>query len=205
MPREKPATGKIYHVYNRGVEKRNIFLNDRDRLRFVYSLTLFNDSSSATNIGYFFDIKSIEIRLQYPRKKLVRVFMRKVGAGYTNYFNKKYQRVGPLFQGKYKAARLKNERHFIYLPYYIHLNPLEAIEPEWKINGIKNPEKALDFLASYRWSSHQDYLGKMNFPELLDMGLLDESFGGPKQYQANITEWLRSENYKEMDKEVIIE
>ena len=202
------------------MEKRNIFLNDRDRLRFVYSLTLFNDSSSATNIGYFFDIKSIEIRLQYPRKKLVRVlafalmsnhyhllleqiagngiteFMRKVGAGYTNYFNKKYQRVGPLFQGK---------PHFIYLPYYIHLNPLEAIEPEWKINGIKNPEKALDFLASYRWSSHQDYLGKMNFPELLDMGLLDESFGGPKQYQANITEWLRSENYKEMDKEVIIE
>jgi len=83
----------------------------------------------------------------------ITLFMRKLGTGYTNYFNQKYKRVGPLFQGKYKIVHLYQDAHFLYLPYYIHLNPLELIIPEWKEQGIKNIKKAIKFLEKYRWSS----------------------------------------------------
>lgn len=218
---------KICHIYNRGVEKREIFLNDRDRLRFIYSLALFNNNESTPNNGYFFDTKSltesIEVRLRYAGKKLVKIlaftlmpnhfhlmveetlengiteFMRKLGTGYTNYFNKKYERVGPLFQGKFKSILLTEERHFMYLPYYIHLNPLDILESGWKDKGIKDFEKAINFLATYRWSSHADYLGKRNFQYLLDTKLLNEVFETPERYRHGIIEWLKEKNHSEVD------
>ena len=145
----------VYHIYNRGVEKRNIFLNDRDYLRLIHDLYEFNDENQALNVGYFINSKSIEVEPQYlkkekkKRKLLVEIlaftlmsnhfhlilqqkkegsivkFMQKLGTGYTMYFNKKYKRVGGLFQGRYKAVLLENDTHFIHLPFYIHTNPLK--------------------------------------------------------------------------------
>ncbi|TRZ64564.1 MAG: hypothetical protein D4Q79_01305, partial [Spirochaetia bacterium] len=72
---------QIYHIYNRGVEKRNIFLNDKDYLRFIHDLFEFNDEAPTLNVAYYFNSKSQEIESQHiekernPRKLLVEILI----------------------------------------------------------------------------------------------------------------------------------
>ena len=204
MKKEKPKSSAVYHVYNRGVEKRIIFLDDDDRFRFIHDLYEFNDSNPA--FKYFGSSTSenkgrdvlVEIlafcmmpnhyhlMLRQVSENGITEFMRKIGTGYTNYFNKKYERVGSLFQGRYKMMLMKNEGRYINLPQYIHLNPLKIVTPGIKENGTKNFKKALNFLRNYRWSSYRDYIGIKNFPSLLNKKFMSEIYGSPKDYQKSI-------------------
>ena len=109
--------------------------------------------------------------------------------GYTKYFNLKYERQGALFQGKYKHVLIEKENQFTYLPYYIHLNPLDLIAPEWREGKLNDPSKAQQFLEKYRWSSLSDYCGKKNFPSILNTGFLDRILAQQKIY--NIKDWIR--------------
>jgi len=229
---------RIYHIYNRGVEKRNVFLDKQDHFRFVHDLFEFNDEAPAINIYYKLpQLQSYEVELRkignkkeerQPRKLLVEIlsfclmpnhfhllikqkvdggviqFMQKLGTGYTNYFNKKYKRVGSLFQGRFKAVLVEEEAHFIHLPYYIHLNPLDLKFPEWRNKEIRNYKEVMKFLENYRWSSFLDYLGKKNFPSVTQRKFLNEFFGGPKQYKKDITKWLKEIDLEEI-KEIILE
>lgn len=103
-------------------------------------------------------------------------FMHKLGTGYARYFNNKYDRVGPLFQGRFKSALVDNDLYLQYLLVYINvLNPAEFVEPGWKENGVQDVEKVLKFAEQYPWSSHQDYLGKRG-SLILDRGVLGEMF-----------------------------
>ncbi len=222
----------IYHVLNRGVDKRKIFLDDKDYLRFIHDLFEFNDKEPANNVQYNLD-KNKSPSSQYndfvsryierrPRKCIVDIlafclmpnhyhilirphskealtlFMRKLNIGYAKYFNRRYKRSGALFQGRFKSVLVLEESHFIHLPYYIHLNPLDLISPEWREGRLKNKEKALDFLKQYRWSSHLDYCGKKNFPSVTQREFLLEFFEGTKNYEKAITSWI-----KELDKDSI--
>ncbi|MEK7077680.1 MAG: hypothetical protein AAB928_01120, partial [Patescibacteria group bacterium] len=117
-------------------------------------------------------------------------FMKKLGIGYAKYFNIKYERKGTLFEGRYKFVNVKNESHFIHLPYYIHLNPLDLFAPEWRQNRVKNLNGALEFLKGYRWSSFLDYIGTKNFPSVTHRGFLLEFLGGAANYEKKISEWL---------------
>jgi len=220
----REATEEIFHVLNRGVDNRKIFLDEKDYFRFIHNLFEFNDSSPTLNLGYRFGHgQSIDLRNRYdlnrkPRKLIVEIlafclmpnhfhlllrqkekggitkFMRKLGIGYANYFNQKYQRLGTLFQGRYKLILIKNEPHFIRLPYYIHFNPLDLIMPEWREEKIKNYQKAIKFLTSYRWSSHLDYIGRKNFPSVTQREFLLKIFSGYENYRKEVKNWL-----KEMD------
>ena len=217
----------IYHVYNRSVEKREIFVDDQDRFRFIHDLFEFNDEAPAVNLYYkrpliqSYEAKPRKIE-QQKRKLLVEIlafvvmpnhfhlllrqikengisnFMHKLGTGYTMYFNQKYERAGSLFQGTYKAILVNQEAHFIHLPYYIHLNPLDLKFPEWRDREIKNYKQAMKFLENYRWSSFLDYIGKKNFPSVTQREFLNEFFEGPENYKKDVMKWL-----KEMDLEEI--
>ncbi len=125
-------------------------------------------------------------------------FMKKLNMGYAKYFNKKYKRSGALFQGKYKSVLIENEAHFIHIPYYIHLNPLDLATPEWRERKLKDINKALKFLENYRWSSHLDYTGKKNFPSVTQRDLFLDFFDGNQKYEKSIKKWI-----KEMDMENI--
>ncbi len=226
------SENQIYHIYNRGVEKRDIFLDDKDYLRFIYDLYEFNNEDSVFNVTYYFNSKSKELESKHlenkrrPRKLLVEIlvfalmpnhfhlllkqtreggivkFMQKLGTGYTNYFNKKYERVGGLFQGRFKAVLVKKDAHLTYLPHYIHLNPLDLKFPEWKNKKIKNYKEAIKFLEGYRWSSFLDYIGEKNFPSLTSRKFLLEFWGGEKKYREKIKKWLwaRDENLEKIKK-----
>lgn len=209
---------ELVHTLNRGVDKRKIFLDKQDHFRFIHDLFEFNDQDWV-NTTYHIFAKSNDIACRNiehkPRKLLVDIhvfclmpnhyhllltarikdgiskFMKKLNMGYAKYFNQKYERKGTLFEGRYKSVVIKNEAHFIHIPYYIHCNPLDLKHPSWRERELKNPKAALEFLDSYRWSSHIDYTGKKNFPSVTNRNLLLKVFGGPKEYQKSLTSWLQ--------------
>lgn len=231
MKREKIVTNQIYHIYNRGVEKRNVFIDDNDYLRFIHDLFEFNDNKPSINLNYHTN-QSSEVGLpkidRRKRKLIVELmafclmpnhfhlivrqreeggiteFMRKLGTGYTNYFNKKHERVGPLFQGKYKYIHLKKESHFIYLPYYVHFNPLELKFYSNKSTETNNVEEMFENLSKYKWSSLPDYLGIKNFPSVTQREFLNNFLGSPDQHKKEIFSWLES-SFKENISDVTID
>ncbi len=204
----------FYHIFNRGVEKRNIFLEDGDFLRFIHYLYVLNDDQSLsaefrqkTELTY-----EVSPR-RFPRKELlvdifafclmlnhyhfflqqrvengISKFMQKLGTAESMFFNTKYKHSGGVFQGKFKFVEVKNEGQAMCLANYIHLNPIDLIEPGWKKNGIKNPQKVIKFLENYRWSSYQDYIGKKNFPSIINQGFLKGIIGGPEEFKRIIRE-----------------
>ena len=212
---------EIYHVLNRGVGKRQIFMDKQDHLRFIHDLYEFNNQDRVELNYYKFrdygsDGKiSTTDGIKRPRKLLVDIlayclmpnhyhilltpkkehdvslFMQKLNAGYTKYFNQKHKRTGALFQGRYKNILVTDNAHFLHLPFYIHFNPLDLSYPEWRENKISDPSRALEFLKSYRWSSHLDYLGIKNFPSVLNTKPLMEIFGSPKDYQKLVENYLK--------------
>ncbi len=212
--------GEIYHIYNRGVEKRNVFLKDSDFLRFIYDLSEFNDEGSAIPLKLRQKRYEVEPRTSFAKKPLVDIlafslmpnhfhlllrekkekgiirFMQKLGTGYTMYFNKKQERVGSLFQGRFKAKLINREEYLEYILYYIHFNCLKLIDPKWSEKMIQDYQKAINQLETYRWSSHLDYIGTKNFPSVTQREFLLKIIGGEEEYKNTIKEWLRSISQK---------
>jgi len=225
---KKPTfvNNEIYHVYNRGVEKRKIFLDKQDFLRFIHCMFEFNDEIHNINTLRKLNSKN-ENNKKKKRNPLVEIlifclmpnhfhfilkqkrddgiikFMQKLGTGYAMYFNQKYDRVGGLFQGRFKAVLIEKEPHFIHLPYYIHLNPIELINPKWKEKKIKNIKETINFLNSYRWSSYLDYIGIKNFPSVTSRELLSEFFNGPKEYKLATEKWLKEIDLEQLQNIII--
>lgn len=214
---------EIYHIYNRGVDKRDIFMEDGDFVRFIHSLFYFNDQNSILNFGRDLTMNDIESHsLKKGRKLLVEIlafalmpnhyhliirqrvndgvvkFMQKLGIAYAKFFNEKYKRSGHLFEGRFKAELIKRDAHFLYLPYYIHLNPLDIAFPGWKKKGIKDYKKAIEFLENYRWSSYLDYIGKKNFSSVTQREFLLESFGGRGAHRREINNWIKNKSHEKL-------
>lgn len=226
MNRPPFVTNEYYHVYNRGVDKRQVFMNDDDRYRFLHDLWEFNDEENVAPFirrtsknpiktsGDSISPKTVGDTISYSKEPLVEIscfclmpnhyhllikqlqddglslFMRKLGIGYTYYFNEKYERSGTLFQGKFKAKHIDNDAYLTQLTKYIHLNPVDLCEPEWKKKGLQNPEMAKDFLKNYRWSSLKDYIGEKNYPSLIQKDLIMSMIGGEPAYQKFITNYF---------------
>ncbi|MBC8412040.1 MAG: transposase [Nitrospira sp.] len=196
------ADDEIYHVYNRGVEKRDIFEITSDYKRFIHDLYEFNDDQRVLNLGYRYNCPSkqkgepdiilnksgripiVEILvftlmpnhyhllLRQKKPDGITRFMHKLGTGYTMYFNKKYQRSGCLFQGPFKAVHVNDEAHLIHLPHYIHTNPYRGLA---SIKTLKD-------LQQYRWSSFSDYLGHRLYRHIITRQFLLNSYGGQEGY-----------------------
>jgi len=133
----------------------------------------------------------------------ITLFMRKLNGGYARYFNQKNERKGPLFESRFKSILVSNEKHFIHLPYYIHCNPLDLKMPEWRKREIKSYKEAIEFLRSYRWSSHIDYIGEKNFPSVTQRESFLEYFGGEDGYKNSIKSWLNNFDKGKLDSSLI--
>jgi putative transposase len=143
--------------------------------------------------------------LRQKKESGITEFMRKIGTGYTNYFNQKYARSGVLFQGKFKAVLIEKEAHLAYIPHYIHTNPLDLVNSEWRQNGFSDLNEAVNFLEEYRWSSLSDYLNKKNFPSITQRNFLLNFFVGTKQYGKDLRNIIKSADFKEIIKDVIFD
>ena len=128
-----------YHVYNRGVNKRRIFLDDDDYVYFLALLKRYLSENNEldkynriyTNLNGQLDLLTYCLMpnhfhlllYQHDDKKAMETLMRSVLTTYTLYFNRKHNRVGHLFQGVYKASSVLNEPYLLHISRYIHMNP----------------------------------------------------------------------------------
>lgn len=172
------SEGEFYHLYNRGVEKRNVFLTQEDRNRFKRLLYVANgtehfvfrdiEKKTLKDIDRGDPLVAIGAWVLMPNhfhiliKEIIEggtaAFMEKLCTGYSSYFNKRHDRVGPLFQGRYKSQHVSGDTHLKYLFAYIHLNPLKLVDPAWKGQRSINVTKAKKYISTYEHSSYLSYL-----------------------------------------------
>lgn len=128
-------------------------------------------------LAFCFMPNHVHILLRQRSDSSISEFMRKFGAGYVGYFNRKYSRKGPLI-AKFRAVHVEEDDQAMIALSYIHMNPISIIQPGWKNNGIKNATQVLEFLEKYEWSSFATYLGKRNLSAVTDSGFLSDIVGG---------------------------
>lgn len=168
-----------YHIYNRGVEKRNIFLDDQDYAVFTGLLKRHLDvepsigSQGREHEWLTNDIELTAFCLMPNHFHLliyqieidaVTKLLRAVCSAYVTYFNDKYKRVGPLFQGKFKGVKINNNGHLLYLTRYIHRNPSSFLEWEWSSLGYWLGKKSSSWVKPQRLNDmgHDVYIDYIN-------------------------------------------
>ncbi len=212
------AENEYYHIYNRGVEKRQIFFDEGDYKRFIFLLLLAN-SDTPVHLSNFKGVPLLEIPKGDPiveigawclmpnhfhillkeiKKSGISLFMKKLLTGYSMYFNTKKHRKGVLFDGTFKAKHLDDDNYLKYQYAYIHLNPIGIIDNGWKEKKIKNIQKAKEFLLSYKYSSFQDYLEiKRDENKILSIQGFPEYFGSFIDFEEMIDEWMNFQNIED--------
>ncbi len=212
----------LYHVFNRGVEKRTIFMDGKDYARFVHDLFEFNDTRNAENVRYHMKYTGF-VNPYIEREKIVDIhawclmknhyhlllsekvegglikFTRRLNVGYANYFNERYKRSGALFQGRTKKKLITSDSYFLHILNYIHLNPLDyhSESKNWRERKIKNMPYALEHLKKYKWSSYLDYCKTPNFPSILTTDLFNDVFGNVEQSTKKYLESIELEPIRE--------
>ena len=206
------AEGEYYHVYNRGVEKRIIFLDNADRTRFQRMLYIANGANpivykiiqaraldsidrgeQLASIGaYVLMPNHFHLLVKETRENGIHDFLQKLCTGYSMYFNKRHKRVGPLFQGRFKAEHVDRDEYLKYLYAYIHLNPVKLIDPDWKEKGISNLSKAKKYLGEYQYSSYLDHSGVVREGKIiLSPKEFPDYFEKTYEFDDFIKDWLK--------------
>ena len=189
-----------YHIYNRGVDRRDIFLCDEDRRRFLRGCILFNDEEVIARKPELGDDGSHPLRSTTPLVEIicytlmnnhvhfivkqiadegVARFMQRLGTGYTKYFNRKYDRTGSLFESSYKSVLIEDDRQFLHSTRYVHLNQIDLF-----VEGEGRFEK----LIEYPWSSFRHYIGATNDPIIHPEFLM--SLMSFEEYLTFVRDWI---------------
>ena len=137
--------GGYFHIYNRGNHKKDIFLEEDDYLRYLERLRKSKDKYNISVICYCLMPNHIHLLVRQDSEAPISRFMSSLHTSYSMYFNLKYDRVGHLFQGRFKQKEVDKDEYFLLVTSYIHLNPLK--------NGL------VENLEDYQWSSYPDYIG----------------------------------------------
>ena len=158
--------GAIYHVILRGNNRRVMFVDDRDRERFVTRLGEYAEEYSVRIYAFCLMNNHVHLVLETPCANLGR-FMHKLETSYTIYFNLRHNESGHLMQGRYKAKPVKGDDYLLNLARYVQLNPVF-------VSGIeKKPLKErIQYLRNYRWNSYRRYLGKKEWEFVDEQPLL---------------------------------
>jgi len=117
--------GALYHITSRGNEKKSIFLDEADREKFLHILKEYHNRHGILVHAYGLMDNHYPLLLETPRGNLLKV-KHGINGRHTGYFNRKYQRVGHLFQGRSRALLVDKDQYLLPLSQYIHLNPVRA-------------------------------------------------------------------------------
>lgn len=147
----------------------------------------------------------IHLLLKQLKDNGITKFMSKVGTGYAGYFNRKYNRKGYVFQNRFRSIYIEDDNQFKIIFNYIHSNPVSLIEPGWKEAGIKKPDKVVNFLEDYKWSSYKDYLGESNFPSVTERNFMSEFIGGVEGCKISIKDWIDYKKKLDQSSHILLE
>ena len=204
--REKIVIGEYYHVYNRGVDKRLIIKDNEDVERFIQSLEFFNSKEPIRSLREIISNNGKNIK---PNEALVKIicydlntnhfhlllkeindggiseFMKRIGGGYTWYFNNKNKRSGSLFQGTFKSVHIKSNEQLLHTSVYINLN--------WKVHKISG------LTAGVEKSSWDEYMGKTN-TRICSKEIILDQFKSDRDYknfaESSLREILKTKEDK---------
>lgn len=154
MPRAArlDIAGVLQHVMVRGVERRDIFLDDLDRQSFVDRLSYLLECMEMECLAWALMSNHAHLLLR-PTERNLGDFMRRLLTGHAVYFNLRHHRSGHLFQNRYKSIVCEEDPYLLELVRYIHLNPLRV--------GLAG---SIAELCSYPWSGHAVLMGKRELP-----------------------------------------
>jgi len=216
------GTNEIYHLYNRGVEKRPIFLIRKDYLRFISLVNYYRFANCPIKFSHFKTLSieernNILARLDKESKKLVDImtfclmpnhvhfllkqlldngiskFMAKITNAFSHYFNVRHERVGHLFQGNFGAVRMENDEQLVYVSRYIHLNPVSSYLIE------------IEDIDDYDYSSFPEYIGRKsgfcNTKEILSYFKNADDYKKFVYDQADYAKQLENINHLTMEDE----
>ena len=214
-PWREEYKGGIYHVIARGNNKEYIFKEDIDKGYFIKQLKESIDGMNYRVFGYVLMDNHYHILIQTMDKKLQEI-MHQINNKYSKYFNAKYKRVGHVFQGRYKATLVQDERYLIWVLRYIHQNPVQAGICEtvsgykWSsdvfyrrgIKGFVNVDIVLNMLAADRNKAVKKYMELMSEREEKDYE--KEKIIGDEAYQLMCLSRRKTEERKRLD-EILIE
>ena len=146
MRKIKLAKGEIYHIFNRGVDKRKIFLDQKDINRFFQSMVAFNYIEPVGSlfeqsfkkektkskplvrfIAYCLLPNHFHFIFEQLEEEGISKFMKRLSGGYSWYFNKKYKRSGALFQGVFKANHIDSNEYLLHASVYVNLNDKQSL------------------------------------------------------------------------------
>lgn len=190
---------EYYHIYSRGVAKQNIFLDDQDYEVFMSLFKRYLSSSTAKSRGhgiyprydtrmkllsYCLMRNHVHLLIYQHDETAIIDFMRSMMTSYSMYFNRKYKRVGPVFQSRYRASRITQDSYLEHITRYIHLNPkdwedfpysslryyrgdaaAEWVHPEQILDIFPSAEQYIEFLRDYE--GHKEMLDEIHW-ELAD-------------------------------------
>jgi putative transposase len=180
-PTRLDIEGGWYHVVNRGTEKRVIFRGVTEHEHFIELLAKLPQRFGLRVHGYVLMPNHYHLQVETPRANLSRA-MQWLNVSYSIWYNRKYRRVGPLFQGRFKAVLHDWSSHGLVINKYIHLNPVRVRrlgghegrgDPDQQL-GRKLRAARVDALRAYRWSSYPYYSGKQKTPGWMTTGTILE-------------------------------
>ena len=216
------ANGEIYHIYNRGIEKRPTFTDKREldrailaldyyrffkpQLRLSKALVLIKEEKAkffsnlrekgekqAEITTYCLMPNHFHFLLKQTLTDGITKFISNFTNSFTKYFNTKHEgRVGPLFQGNFKAIHIEDEKQFLQVHRYIHINPAVSLI-------VKEKE-----LLNYQWSSLPEYL-VMNTNNICSKELVISNFGSLEDYKIFIYNRIDFAKKLEQIKHLILE
>ena len=198
MRKQPIITSEYYHIYNRGVDKRDIFNAKKDLHRFIESIHEFNRTEAITSLSNLRKTNQIAPKalsesplvsfvvyctnpnhFHFVLKQLVdggiAKFMQKLQAGYTSYFNVKNSRTGALFQGTFKSQLMNNENYFNKIIGYVNKNYKVHYIPKSKMNFV--------FASDYEYENNNfKIVSKEEGERILEI------FGGSKNFKRHCDE-----------------
>jgi len=176
--------GAFYHVINRGNAGENLFKGIRDREKFLEYLETAIERFSLKIYTYCLMTNHFHVLLETRLPNLSQA-IQWVNVSYAGYFNRKYQRNGHLFQGRFKSILVDADEYLKQLSRYIHLNPVRA-------NLVEHPDE-------YKWSSYSTITGKTKEPAWLESAWLLSQFGTKRKLAiTNYKKFVEEANTKNL-------
>ena len=146
--REKSESG-IYHIIVRGINRQDIFHDEEDYLQYLAAMNRAKNIGNFEVYGYCLMSNHVHLLL-HEKEETMALVMKRIGVSYAWWYNKKYDRAGHVFQGRYKSQTVENEQYLLSVLRYIHNNPVKA-------QMVLTP-------VQYKWSSCNTYYDHPEYP-----------------------------------------